>query len=75
MAKGIRAKVSRKSLKAIRCSNLIHKRSNVSTRHCSSCGEIVNNRLEKQNCDEASHLRKAKEGIHYCSWCGENLTE
>lgn len=70
---GYKKKLSRKTLKAAECLNKIHQIINTNVRYCSSCGEVVNKRVDKLTCEKAAHERKRDKEINFCSKCGKSL--
>jgi len=58
-----------------RCPNLNHRRTNVTVRFCSMCGEIVNGSIPTGRCSEEEHATKRRQQEKYCVDCGEQLIE
>jgi hypothetical protein len=55
------------------CGNLNHRHSNPPVRFCSMCGEVVNERIPTQTCNEERHAETRAERSKYCVNCGEQL--
>ena len=55
------------------CPNLNHRNTVITVRHCATCGEIVNARVQARRCSEESHRTARKERNHYCVYCGNQL--
>lgn len=56
-----------------RCSNLNHRRSNASVRHCPTCGEMLNDSIESVECSEEKHAIQRRRRSTYCADCGKRL--
>ena len=55
------------------CPNLNHRRSDAPVRCCPMCGELVNQRVARKKCVEATHARSRQDRNKYCADCGEQL--
>ena len=56
-----------------RCENKNHSKMNVVVRNCTSCGEIVNQKISKRHCSNEDHARRRKDRNAYCANCGKDL--
>ncbi|NUO82220.1 hypothetical protein HUU05_19280 [candidate division KSB1 bacterium] len=52
------------------CENLNHRRPNAPVRFCPQCGAIVNMRILKQQCSEATHDKSRRNQNFFCVDCG-----
>ena len=53
------------------CLNTVHSEVRPFTKYCSSCGVLVNSRVDSGSCNEVSHARKKTAGeSEFCADCG-----
>ena len=57
------------------CRNQNHSKMNISVRHCSSCGEVVNQKVKSGGCSTESHNKSRKLRDLFCVDCGKNLRD
>jgi len=57
-------------VRGARCANDNHGRAVITVRFCSSCGVVLNDRIQKARCEEASHARMRRVGAQHCTQCG-----
>ena len=62
-------------MRAERCVNQTHTNMNVVIRHCPTCGEIVNGKIQKNQCDHEAHKKQLKNRNTFCYMCGKNLRD
>ncbi len=60
-------------MKAERCPNYNHGRSDAPVRACPMCGEVVNAKLPVKHCSEENHARRRRNRDVFCTDCGERL--
>ena len=55
------------------CSNLNHRRTNVTVRFCPTCGAVVNGNIPVGRCGGDAHAIKRRQQNKYCVDCAEQL--
>jgi len=55
------------------CDNMNHRRADSPVSHCPQCGQIVNARVPRRNCDEQHHAEARRRQCAYCVDCGKQL--
>ena len=53
--------------------NLNHRRTQAPVHHCPACGDIVNQAVRPQQCNESRHATARRQRTAYCVDCGSQL--